>query len=56
MTLAISTGGRSPALARYLRRRLEQEFGPAYGPFVELLGELRARVLAELPRRRHKAF
>lgn len=56
LTLAISTAGRSPALARHLRQRLEQEFGPPYGPFVELLGELRARTLAELPLPRHQAF
>ena len=49
LTLAVSTDGRCPALARHLRQRLEQEFGPAYGPFVEWLGELRKQVVSALP-------
>jgi len=41
--LAISTGGRIPALARRLREELEAQFGPEYGLYVELLdGALRA--------------
>jgi precorrin-2 dehydrogenase/sirohydrochlorin ferrochelatase len=46
LTLAIGTGGRSPALAKKLRRDLEQVFGPEYGAYLELLGAIRARVLA----------
>jgi len=56
LTLAISTGGRCPALARHLRQRLEREFGPAYGPFVELLGELRDRITSLLPPARRRVF
>ena len=41
LQVAISTGGKSPALARQLRRQIEAEFGPEYGPWVEFLGELR---------------
>ena len=48
LTLAISTGGQCPALARHLRERLEQEFGPPYGRFVELLGELRKQAIIAL--------
>jgi len=56
LTLAVSTDGWCPALARHLRQRLEREFGPAYGPFVEWLGELRQRVVSILPPARRKAF
>ncbi len=56
LTLAISTGGRCPALARHLREQFEQEFDPAYGRFVELLGELRERTVTVLPFSRRNAF
>ncbi len=41
VTVAISTGGASPALARRLRERLETLVGPEYGDLALLLGELR---------------
>jgi precorrin-2 dehydrogenase len=46
LTIAIGTGGRSPALAKKLRRDLEQIYGPEYGPYVELLGAIREKVLS----------
>jgi precorrin-2 dehydrogenase/sirohydrochlorin ferrochelatase len=46
LTLAIGTGGRSPALAKKLRRDLEKVYGPEYGPYLELLGAIREKVLA----------
>ncbi len=48
LTLAISTGGASPALARKLRRELQQRFGPEYGPYLALLQGVRTRLLTEL--------
>lgn len=44
--IAISTGGRSPALARHLRERLEPMIGPEYGELAELLAEIRAELRA----------
>jgi len=43
LTVAISTGGSSPALAKKLRQRLEQIIGPEYGAFVAALRLLRQR-------------
>ena len=43
LTLAISTGGGSPALAKKLRQRLEQTIGPEYEGFLAALRELRER-------------
>ena len=41
LLLTVSTGGRAPALASRVRRRLEQHFGPEWGQVVALLGEAR---------------
>jgi len=51
LTLAISTGGASPALARQLREELQQHYGPEYGPYLDLLQRVRTRLLTE--RRAH---
>ena len=47
LTLAISTSGQSPALARQLRQDLENRFGMEYAEFLELMGAVRSRLLAE---------
>jgi precorrin-2 dehydrogenase/sirohydrochlorin ferrochelatase len=44
ITIAVSTAGRSPALARKIRARLEKEFGDEYASLVRLIGEVRAEV------------
>ena len=51
LTLAISTGGASPALARQLREEFQQHLGPEYGPYLDLLQRVRTRLLTE--RRAH---
>ena len=47
LTLAISTGGASPALARQVREELQPHFGPEYGPYLDLLQRVRTRLLTE---------
>lgn len=37
LQVTVSTGGRSPALATWLRRRLESEIGPEYAVLLDLL-------------------
>jgi len=46
MSVAISTGGGSPALARRLRERLGEIIGPEYGVLTEILAELRPELIA----------
>lgn len=47
LTVAISTSGKSPALARQLRQDLEQRFGMEYADFLELMGAIRERLLRD---------
>lgn len=41
VTVAVATGGRSPALATWLRRRVEEELGPEHLTLLELVSERR---------------
>uniref|UniRef100_A0A7V4G741 precorrin-2 dehydrogenase n=1 Tax=Desulfobacca acetoxidans TaxID=60893 RepID=A0A7V4G741_9BACT len=53
LTIAVSTGGASPALARRLREKLEGMFGEEYDLYLRVLERVRERVLAK--RRGHPA-
>lgn len=47
LTVAVSTGGASPAAARRLRERLQDDFGPAWEPYLKLMRALRVKVTAQ---------
>ena len=47
LTVTVSTGGHSPAVASWLRERLADELGPEYDQLIELLGEARREVQAQ---------
>jgi len=44
LTISISTSGNAPALAKKIRLDLEKKFGPEYGPYLDLLGEIREKI------------
>ena len=46
LAIAVSTGGKSPALARKLRMELEKTYGPEYATLLRILGALREKVIA----------
>jgi uroporphyrin-III C-methyltransferase/precorrin-2 dehydrogenase/sirohydrochlorin ferrochelatase len=48
VTIAVSTGGAAPALARDIRRRIEAAVPPAYGALASFCGRWRARVAMTL--------
>lgn len=45
LTVAVSTGGRSPAFAAMIRSELESRYGEEYALVVELLGKIREKLL-----------
>ena len=47
LVITVSTGGKSPALARKIRRELEAKFGEEFGTLVGLLGAIREKLLTE---------
>ena len=46
LQIAVSTGGKSPALARRVREDLEKRYGPEYETLLKIMGTLRERILA----------
>ncbi len=44
LTVAVSTSGKSPAMAKRIRKELQRQFGPEYAELLRLLGEVRALV------------
>ena len=47
LVITISTSGKSPALAKKLRKKLERQFGPEYGDFLKLMGAIRSKLLSQ---------
>lgn len=45
LSIAVSTSGKSPALAKKIRLELEHTYGPEYGILLQILGILRHQVL-----------
>ena len=47
LVITISTSGKSPALAKKLRKTLEYQFGKEYGVFLKLMGAVRKKLLSQ---------
>ncbi len=47
LVLTVSTSGKSPALAKQLRCKLEAQFGQEYADFLRLMGAIRDKLLRQ---------
>ncbi len=54
LTLAISTSGTSPALAKTIRKEIETLYGPEIGGFLKFLSIIRRKALAHIPDRKER--
>lgn len=45
LEIAVSTGGKSPLLARKIREELERTYGAQYGEFLDMLGGFRQDII-----------
>ncbi|MCK8824444.1 precorrin-2 dehydrogenase/sirohydrochlorin ferrochelatase family protein [Fuchsiella alkaliacetigena] len=48
LTISISTAGKSPALSGKLRRELQARYGQEYKIFLNLLGDLRSKIINQV--------
>ena len=49
LTVAVSTSGASPALARKIRDELQEAYGPEYGEALDFLAEVRRLIREKVP-------
>ena len=47
LVITISTSGQSPALAKKLRKLLQNQFGAEYGELLKLMGAIRRKLLSQ---------
>ena len=47
LTLAVSTSGKSPAVAARIRQQLEEEFGPEYDTLLQVMSFVRKHIVLE---------
>lgn len=47
LSIAVSTGGKSPALAGKIRQELQKQYGPEYESLLKIMGSLRKIILAQ---------
>ena len=47
LLISISTSGKSPAFAKKMRKKLENEFGEEYAQFLQLMGAIRKKLLGQ---------
>ena len=56
ITIAVSTGGKSPALTKYLKKKIDGSIGDAYKDLAVLLGKVRQRIQENVPDQKQRSL
>lgn len=54
LTIAISTGGASPAMAKEIRKDLQKIYGPEYARYLNFLRDARSKAMKEIPDKKER--
>ena len=54
LIISISTSGKSPALAKKIRKQLERQYGSEYGDLLDILGEVRKVAMDIIPTQKQR--
>ena len=55
LTIAVSTGGISPALSKSIRQELEKLYGPEFAEYLQLLEKIRKKAIKEIKNKKSRA-
>ena len=54
LTIAISTGGASPAMAKEIRKELQKLFGSEYSKYLKFSKDVRSRAMRDIPNKKER--
>lgn len=54
LTIAISTGGASPAIAKEIRKDIERIYGPEYSRYLKDMRDARSKAMKEIPNKKQR--
>lgn len=54
LTIAISTGGASPAIAKAIRKELQKLYGPEYSRYLKFIRDARSRAMRDIPNKKER--
>jgi precorrin-2 dehydrogenase / sirohydrochlorin ferrochelatase len=54
LTIAISTGGASPSMAKAIRKELEKLYGPEFSRYLRVIKKIRSKAMEEIPDKRER--
>lgn len=55
LTIAISTGGASPAIAKTIRKELQERYGPEFSRYLTRVKKARTKALADMPDKKERS-